>query len=190
MNDDPDRPREITAFLERWRQGDEEAFEQVIDHVYKELRRRAAGYLKNERREHTLQPTALVHETFIKLVDKREIKWQDRNHFLAVAAQAMRRILVDHARSRKRDKRGGENEDLPLDDATQASSDRHQIDLVALDEALKNLATFDERQARIVELKYFGGMTLDEAADFLGVSRATVRRDWQIARAWLRRQLR
>ena len=190
MDDNPDRPHEITGFLERWRQGDERAFDQVIDRVYKDLRRRAAAYLRNERPEHTLQPTALVHEAFIKLVDKREIKWQDRNHFLAVAAQAMRRILVDHARSRNREKRGGDNEDLPLDDATGAASDPHRIDLVALDEALRNLATFDERQARIVELKYFGGMTLDEAADFLGVSRATVRRDWQIARAWLRRQLR
>lgn len=190
MNDAPDRPPEITAFLERWRQGDEGAFEQVIDHVYKDLRRRAAAYLKNERPEHTLQPTALVHEAFIKLVDKREIQWQDRNHFLAVAAQAMRRILVDHARSRKRDKRGGESEDLSLDTATPpVSSDRQPIDLVALDEALNNLATFDERQARIVELKYFGGMTLDEAADLLDVSRATVRRDWQVAKAWLRRQL-
>jgi RNA polymerase sigma factor (TIGR02999 family) len=189
MTNGPNKPHEITDFLERWRQGDEGAFEHVIDHVYKDLRRRAAAYLKNERREHTLQPTALVHEAFLKLVDKREIRWQDRNHFIAVAAQAMRRILVDHARSRKRDKRGGENEDLPLDDATRASSDGQPIDLVALDEALKNLETFDERQARIVELKYFGGMTLDEAADLLGVSRATVRRDWQVAKAWLRRQL-
>lgn len=189
MNDDSHKPAEITGFLERWRQGDEGALDRVIDHVYEDLRRRAAAYLKNERREHTLEPTALVHEAFLKLVDKREIEWHDRNHFVAVAAQAMRRILVDHARSRKRDKRGGENETLRLDETTVVSSDRQPIDLVALDEALKQLATFDERQASIVELKYFGGMTLDEAADFLGVSRATVRRDWQIARAWLRQQL-
>ncbi len=189
MNDGSHKSAEITGFLERWRQGDEGALDRVIDHVYADLRRRAAAYLKNERSEHTLEPTALVHEAFLKLVDKREIEWQDRNHFIAVAAQAMRRILVDHARSRRRDKRGGENETLRLDETTVVSSDPQPIDLVALDEALKKLATFDERQASIVELKYFGGMTLDEAADFLGVSRATIRRDWQIARAWLRQHL-
>lgn len=180
---------DITLLLHKWREGDTEAFDKVTAYVYDDLRRRAAAYMRNERPGHSLQTTGLVHEAFIKLVDKQEIEWQDRNHFFAVAAQAMRRILVDHARTRSREKRGGKNEDLPLDDARQVSSDPARVDLVALDEALARLATFDERQARIVELKYFGGMTLDETAEVLGVSRVTVKRDWQIARAWLRSQL-
>ncbi|HVF31057.1 MAG TPA: sigma-70 family RNA polymerase sigma factor [Pyrinomonadaceae bacterium] len=179
----------ITASLKQWQEGDEGAFERVIEYVYDELHRRAAAYVRRERPNDTLQATALVHETFIKLVEKREIEWQDRNHFLAVAAQAMRRILVDRARARRREKRGGPNEDLPLDERTVAQTNRSSIDIESLDEALNQLASFDERQSRIVELKYFGGMTLDETADILEVSRATVRRDWQIARAWLRQRL-
>lgn len=189
MNDESPSTSAITASLKRWREGDETAFESVIDHVYDELRRRAAAYVRRERQNDTLQPTALVHEAFIKLVEKREIEWQDRNHFFAVAAQAMRRILVDRARARRREKRGGNNEDIALDEATIAVTSGSSVDLEALDEALNQLASFDERQARIVELKYFGGLTLDETADFLNVSRATVRRDWQIARAWLRQRL-
>lgn len=183
------RSEDITKLLHEWRDGDVEAFDKVTQYVYEDLRRRAAAYMRAERPGHSLQTTGLVHEAFIKLVDKKEIDWQDRNHFFAVAAQAMRRILVDHARTRKREKRGGNNEDLPLDEARQASGNVSRIDLVALDEALGRLATFDERQARIVELKYFGGMTLDETAEVLGTSRETVKRDWQIARAWLRQQL-
>ncbi|NOT47559.1 MAG: sigma-70 family RNA polymerase sigma factor [Acidobacteria bacterium] len=179
----------ITKFLQKWRQGDAEAFDELIKYVYNDLRRRAFAYLKHERPDHTLQPTGLVHEAFIKLVDKREIEWEDRNHFFAVAAQAMRRILVDHARTRKRDKRGGKNENLPLDDALKVAASQTSVDLVALDEALNALAAFDERQARIVELKYFAGMTLDETADVLGVSRVTITREWQMARAWLRGRL-
>lgn len=166
-----------------------QAFDEVAEYVYNDLHRRASAYLRNERPGHTLQTTGLVHEAFIKLIDKQEIEWQDRDHFFAVAAQAMRRILVDHARSRTRHKRGGKDEDLPLDEARQMPSDRSGVDVIALDEALNTLATFDERQAKIVELKYFGGMTLDETADVLGVSNVTVKRDWQIARAWLRQQL-
>lgn len=179
----------ITLLLHKWRQGDSAAFDKVTHYVYNDLRRRASAYMRNERRGHSLQTTGLVHEAFIKLIDKQEIEWQDRNHFFAVAAQSMRRILVDHARARKRDKRGGENEDVPLEEARHIPADQYHIDLVALDEALKRLAAFDERQSKIVELKYFGGMTLDETADVLDVSRVTVRRDWQIARAWLRSQL-
>ena len=181
---------DITILLRKWREGDSQAFEQVTQYVYDDLHRRAAVYMRHERIGHTLQTTGLVHEAFIKLIDKQEIQWEDRNHFLAVAAQAMRRILVDHARTRKRAKRGGKNEDLPLDDVRHvASADNSDVDLIALDEALNNLATFDERQAQIVELKYFGGMTLDETADILGISRVTVKRDWQLARTWLKHQL-
>jgi RNA polymerase sigma factor (TIGR02999 family) len=184
-----ERSENITLLLRKWHQGDPEAFDQVTRYVYNDLRSRAAAYMRNERSGHSLQTTGLVHEVFIKLIDKKEIDWQDRNHFFAVAAQAMRRILVDHARGRHRDKRGGKNEDLPLEQARELSAGEPRVDLVALDEALGRLADFDERLASVVELKYFGGMTLDETAEVLGVSRVTVRRDWQIARAWLRTQL-
>lgn len=189
MDEHSEKAPPITTLLHKWQQGDSEAFETVTQYVYNDLRRRASAYLRNERPGHTLETTGLVHEAFIKLIDKQEIEWQDRNHFFAVAAKVMRRILVDHARSKNRDKRGGKNEDLPLDEARKVSSRQPPVDLIALDEALDNLATFDERQAQIVELKYFGGMTLDETADVVGVSRVTVKRDWQIARAWLRQQL-
>jgi len=189
MLEDSQKAPAITTFLKEWKQGDQEAFDKVIEYVYHDLRRRASAYLKNERREHTLQTTGLVHEAFIKLIDKKEIEWKDRDHFFAVAAQAMRRILVDHARTRKRDKRGGGNEDLPIDEVRYVAAAQSRVDLVSLDEALGRLATFDERLAQIVELKYFGGMSLDETAKVLGVSRVTVKRDWQIARAWLRQQL-
>lgn len=189
MSERANNPEPITKLLHRWREGDNEAFDEVAEYVYADLRRRAAAYMNNERPDHSMQTTGLVHEAFIKLIDKQQIDWQDRNHFYAVAAQTMRRILVDYARTRTRNKRGGNNEDLPLDDARQASSRESGVDLVALNEALGRLAAFDERQAQIVELKYFGGMTLDETAEVVGVSRVTVRRDWQIARAWLRSQL-
>ena len=190
MNEQPLSRPPITESLKKWQAGDESGFERVIEFVYDELRRRAAACVRRERPNDTLQPTALVHETFIKLVETREIDWQDRNHFLAVAAQAMRRILVDRARARKRDKRGGANEEVSLHEATVAQPMKLDAPtLEALDEALTQLAAFDKRQARIVELKYFGGMTLDETAEFLNISRATVRRDWQIARAWLRQRL-
>jgi RNA polymerase sigma-70 factor (ECF subfamily) len=179
----------ITESLRKWREGDDTAFQRVMEYVYEELHRRASVYVRRERSDDTLQPTALVHEAFIKLIEKREIDWQDRNHFLAVAAQAMRRILVDRARARRRSKRGGESPNITFDEATVGYTPPTTVDVEALDEAMTQLASFDERQARIVELKYFGGMTLDETADFLGISRATVRRDWQIARAWLRQKL-
>lgn len=189
MEEHSNDPAEITLLLGKWREGDSEALEKVAQYVYDELRRRASAYMRKERPGHTLQTTGLVHEAFIKLIDKRAIEWNDRNHFVAVASQAMRRILVDHARNRKRDKRGGEHENLPLDDVKEVSSGSISVDLVDLDEALHKLATFDQRQAQIVELKYFGGMTLDETAEILGISRVTVKRDWLIAKAWLRQQL-
>lgn len=189
MSDADEKTPPITALLQKWRHGEQDAFDEVIQYVYNDLRRRAIAYMRNERAGHSLQPTGLVHEAFIKLVDKQAIDWQDRDHFFAIAAQAMRRILVDRARTKHRDKRGGGVNDLPLDAAQNVSIDRGRIDLVALDEALTALASFDERQARIVELKYFGGMSLDETAELLGISAATVKRDWQIARAWLRQQM-
>lgn len=136
-----------------------------------------------------MQTTALVNEAYIKLAEKGEINWENRNHFFAIAAQAMRRILVDYARSRNRKKRGSKKMNLPLDEARYVSSYESSVDLEALDQALMRLAEFDERQAKIVELKYFGGMTLEETAEVLGVSKVTVKRDWNIARAWLRRQM-
>jgi len=179
----------ITELLRQWREGDDAAFARVSEYVYNELHRRAAAYLRRERSNHTLQTTGLVNEAFIKLVGKDDIDWADRNHFFAVAAQAMRRILVDYARSRTRAKRGGPGEDLPLEEATRLYSSTERVDIVALDDALNELASFDMRQAQVVELKYFAGMTLDETADVLGISRETVKRDWQIARAWLRQRL-
>ena len=179
----------ITELLRQWREGDDAAFARVSEYVYNELHRRAAAYLRRERSNHTLQTTGLVNEAFIKLVGKDDIDWADRNHFFAVAAQAMRRILVDYARSRTRAKRGGPGEDLPLEEATRLYSSTERVDIVALDDALNELASFDTRQAQVVELKYFAGMTLDETADVLGMSRETVKRDWQIARAWLRQRL-
>jgi len=179
----------ITELLRQWREGDDAAFARVSEYVYNELHRRAAAYLRRERSNHTLQTTGLVNEAFIKLVGKDDIDWADRNHFFAVAAQAMRRILVDYARSRTRAKRGGPGEDLPLEEATLLYSSTERVDIVALDDALNELASFDTRQAQVVELKYFAGMTLDETADVLGISRETVKRDWQIARAWLRQRL-
>jgi len=189
MTDEPQDTPPITQLLQKWRHGEQDAFDEVIQYVYNDLRRRATAYIRNERDGQSLQPTGLVHEAFIKLVDKRAIDWQDRNHFFAIAAQAMRRILVDRVRTKRRDKRGGVQDDLPLDEAQTISADGDRIDLVALDEALSALAVFDERQARIVELKYFGGMTLEETAELLDISPATVKRDWQIARAWLRQQI-
>jgi RNA polymerase sigma factor (TIGR02999 family) len=189
MNDEKQNPREITALLHKWKYGQKDAFDKLFQYVYKELGRRASRYLKNERRGHTLQTTALVNEAYLKLVDKDDIEWEDRNHFFAIAAQAMRRILVDHARRRKSKKRGGKEENLPLEEARYVSSSKRSVDLIALDDALNELAKFDERQAKLVELKYFGGMTLDETAEVLNVSRETVKRDWKIARIWLRSQL-
>ena len=189
MAEDPQDAPPITALLQKWRHGEQDAFDEVIQYVYNDLRRRARAYIRAERDGQSLQATGLVHEAFIKLVDKRAIDWQDRNHFFAIAAQAMRRILVDRVRTKRRNKRGGGQDDLPLDEAATVSADREHIDLIALDGALTALAAFDARQAQIVELKYFGGMTLEETAELLDISPATVKRDWQIARAWLRGQL-
>lgn len=179
----------ITEMLHQWSTGKPEVMNELLPLIYDELRRRAAAYLRRERANHTLQPTALVHEAYLKLIDQREDCWASRDHFFAIASQAMRRILVDHARNRHRRKRGGSKEDLPLEEALLAAADETNIDLIALDEAMARLARLDAQQERLVELRYFGGLSLDEAADAVGISRATAARDWQMAKAWLHREL-
>ncbi len=189
MDKERQNTQQITALLHDWKNGKKDAFDQLFPFVYDELRRRASIYLRGERQGHTLQTTALVNEAYLKLFDKNDLNYQDRNHFFAIAANAMRRILVDHARARKRDKRGGKEENLPLDEVRGISANQKSVDLVALDDALNELAKFDERQAKVVELKYFGGMTNEETAEALGISNVTVRRDWDIAKAWLHQQI-
>ncbi len=176
----------ITRMLKDWSDGgNRDALDQLLPFVYDELHRQASRYLRRERSDHTLQTTALIHEAYLKLIDQREVEWQNRAHFFAVAAQAMRRILVDYARTRKREKRGGDDVKLQLDEAINVSTGEKSIDLVALDEALARLSGYDERQAKVVELRYFSGMTEEETAEVLGISPATVRRDWNMAKAWL-----
>jgi RNA polymerase sigma-70 factor (ECF subfamily) len=156
--------------------------------VYEELRRQAARYLRRERAGHTLQTTALIHEAYLRLVGQTNVQWQNRAQFFGIAAQLMRRILVDHARTKKRAKRGGSDIRVSLGDAM-ALSKGQDLDVVALDEALERLAEFDEQQSRIVELRFFSGLTVEETAEVLAISTATVKRDWSVARAWLHREI-
>ena len=179
----------ITQLLIDWGKGDQAALEKLMPLVYDELRRLASNYLRRERATHTLQPTALVNEAYLKLVDQRNAKWQNRAHFFGISAQLMRRILVDHARQHQAAKRGGSNQQrLSITSAEQVAK-QPEIDLLALNEALEELTQMDPQQAQIVELKFFGGLSIDETAEVLGISHATVERDWKMARAWLRRQL-
>src|SRR5688572_23199745 len=180
---------QITMLLKAWNEGDERVLDTLMPLVYDELRRQASRYLRRERTGHTLQTTALIHEAYIKLVGQEHVRWQNRSHFFAIASQAMRRILVDHARTRHREKRGGAMPDLPLEEAFQIGARQKSVDLVALDEALQTLETLDRRQAKVVELRYFSGLTNDETAEVLGISNATVRNDWNMAKAWLHEQL-
>ena len=175
--------------LREWSEGKPEALENLLPLVYAELHRQAASFLRKERPGHTLQTTALIHEAYLKLIDRRDVSWQSRTHFFAVAAQAMRRILVDYARAKHREKRGGDNIRLSLEAATLVAEKEKGVDLVALDEALNKLAERDKQQASVVELRYFSGLSLEETAEALHVSRATVARDWEAARAWLHREL-
>ena len=182
-------PREdVTEVLEQLRGGDQRAADKLLPLVYDEFRALARHYLTQERANHTLQPTALVHEAYMKLVDQTRVDWQGRNHFFAVAAQAMRRILVDHARSRQRDKRGGGRARVALDEAIALSPQKDE-DVLALDEALEKLAQLDPRQAKVVELRFFGGLSVEETAEVLGISTQSVLRDWKLARAWLMREI-
>jgi len=178
----------ITQLLVKARNGDREAESVLVPLVYQELRRLAQRYMRNERPDHTLQATALVHEAYLKLAEQREIAWQNRTHFFAVAAQLMRRILVDHARAKLAKKRGSSQQKISLDGALIFSPAQSE-DLLALNEALDRLSQLDPRQGRIVELKFFGGLIDEEVADVLGVSLRTVKRDWQMAKAWLFREL-
>lgn len=178
----------ITRLVAETAAGDAEAADVVFPLVYDELRRLAASALRRERAGHTLQPTALVHEAFLRLANSPETPWESHAHFVAIAARVMRRVLVDHARRRKAFKRGTGDVRVPLDDVDVPAATL-DVDLVALDEALARLATFDERQARIVELRFFGGLSVPETAVLIGASERTVKRDWQVARAWLTREL-
>jgi RNA polymerase sigma factor (TIGR02999 family) len=181
-------PHEVTLLLSALSSGDEQAGEKLIPLVYDELRRLARSYMRRERTDHTLQATALVHEAYLKLVEQRSTNWQSRAHFFGVAAQVMRRILIDHARGHLRQKRGGEYEKVVLDEGLIFSPEQ-SAELLAVDEALKRLARRDERQARVVELRFFGGLSVEEAAAVLGISPKTVKRDWSVAKAWLYAEL-
>lgn len=183
-----DSPQEITQLLAAWSDGDESALARLTPLVYDELRRLAHHYMSGERAGHTLQTTALVNEAYVRLIDWKNVRWQNRAHFFGVSAQLMRRILVDFARSHGYEKRGGGMRPVTLDDAAFVV-DSKGMDLVALDDALNALAELDARQSRVVELRFFGGLTNEEAAEVLKVSEATVRRDWSLARAWLYREL-
>jgi RNA polymerase sigma-70 factor, ECF subfamily len=179
---------EVTALLGELAQGKPEAAEHLIPLVYNELRRLASRYMRRERKDHTLQTTALVHEAYLKLVDQRSVNWESRTHFFGVAAQIMRRLLIDHARRNLRGKRGGGQPVIALDEALVFSPEKSAA-LIELDAALERLAAMDARQARIVELRFFGGVTVEEAAEVLGVSPKTVKRDWSVAKAWLHGEL-
>jgi RNA polymerase sigma-70 factor (ECF subfamily) len=179
----------ITQLLIAWSDGRREALDDLMPIVYADLRRVAAGYMRREAAGHALQPTALVHEAYVRLVDQKQVKWRNRAHFFGVAAVLMRRILVDHARRRRAEKRGGDWERVTLAGDEVAADTHKEIDVLALDEALERLAEFDPQQARIVELRYFGGLTIEETAEIVGISAATVVREWTIAKAWLRADL-
>ncbi len=175
---------DVTRLLIELSNGDRDAVDLLLPVIYDELRKLAANYLRRERPDHTLQPTALVHEAYIRLVDQSRVNWQNRAHFFGVAAQIMRRLLVDHARKHNAEKRGQEFQKLSLDENIDRAVER-SAELVALDDALKAFAQFDEQKARMVELRYFGGLSIEETADVLGVAPTTVKRQWRAAKAWL-----
>jgi RNA polymerase sigma factor (TIGR02999 family) len=179
---------DVTQLLLAWRGGDPSAGEQLLPAIYDELRRQAGRAMRREASMHTLQATALVHEAYLRLIDQSRVRWQNRAHFFGVAAQVMRRILVDHARGRDAAKRGGGAQRLTLNDAD-AVAGESDVDVLDLHEALERLAALDPLQARLVELRYFSGLNIEETAEALDISPATVKREWAVARAWLRREL-
>jgi RNA polymerase sigma factor (TIGR02999 family) len=185
MKQDPD---EITRLLVAWRNGETNALDDLMPLVHRELKRIARNFMRRQRVGHTLQTTALVNEAFVRLVDSDKVNWQDRSHFFAMSAQLMRRVLVDAARRKNSEKRGGERVQVTLADDMKAT-ERDQVDVVAIDEALRKLAELNPRHGQIVELRYFGGLTEEEIAETLNISARTVRRDWNVARAWLYREL-
>lgn len=182
-------PHQITQLLNDWRNGDETARDQLMTFVYEELRRMAHHHMRKERPGHMLQTSALVHEAYVRLVDQTDVEWQNRAHFYGIAAQMMRRILVDHARARQYAKRAGDAHPVSLDEGAIVSEER-TAEVVALDEALAGLAAVDQRKSQIVELRFFGGLSIEETAGVLAVSPGTVMRDWTLAKAWLRREMR
>jgi RNA polymerase sigma factor (TIGR02999 family) len=183
-----DTPNDLTQLLHAWRKGDEAARNQLMSLVYDELRRLAGNYLRRERASHTLQPTALVHEAYLQLIDQSQVSWESRAHFFGAAARLMRRILVDHARAHNAEKRGGGEERLELNEAI-GVPEQKDINLLALDDALSELARIDPQQSQIVELRYFGGLSIEETATVLNISPATVKREWSMAKVWLYRQI-
>ena len=187
----PEQPTQVTLLLRRWQAGDREALDRLIPLVYKELHAIASRHMAREWRRGTLQTTGLVNEAYIKLVDQRDVDWQNRAHFFAIAAQTMRRILVDDARRRLRDKRGGGADDVSVDSVTIAAPEPgiEAVDVIAVDRALQQLEQKDTELAKIVELRYFGGMTVEETGAAIGVSVRTVKREWSVAKAWLYRAL-
>jgi RNA polymerase sigma-70 factor, ECF subfamily len=181
-------PQEVTRLLLAWNEGDESALEKLVPLVYVELRRLAKGRMRQERPDHTLQTTALINEAYLRLVDLRNVRWQNRAHFFALCARLMRRILVDFARSRRYAKRGGGAQPVSLDQAPPVSPENSR-ELLAVDDALKSLSNVDARKSQVVELRIFGGLTVEETAEVLKVSPETVRRDWRLAKVWLLREL-
>ena len=192
MNDEsrPDAaPGEVTRLLLAWNAGDRAALERLMPLVYAELRELAKRHFRKERPGHTLQPTAVVHEAYFRLIDQTRVTWKNRGHFLAIASQAMRRILIDHARGRGAEKRGGEVEKVTLDVAIASPEPAREVDILALDEALGRLKALDGTQAQIVELRFFGGLTIEETADVMETSPSSIKRDFRSAKAWLFREL-
>jgi RNA polymerase sigma-70 factor (ECF subfamily) len=182
-------PEDVTVLLAQLVQGKDEAASKLIPMVYDELRRLAGGYMRRERSDHTLQATALVHEAYLKLVQQRSVDWQSRAHFFGIAAQMMRRILIDHARGHLRDKRGAGQQVVPLDEAVVFSPEQ-SAEMLKVDESLQRLSKLDPRQAKVVELRFFGGLTVEETADVLKISPKTVKREWSVAKAWLHGDMR
>lgn len=185
----PKHDAQITEMLVAWGHGDHELGDEFVQLVYDELRRQARRFMRRERPNHTLETTELVHEAYLKLIEQKRVDWQNRSHFFGLAAQLMRRILVKYAIKRNRQKRGGVAEDLPLEQVTAIAADGCDVDLEELDQALNRLAVLDARQTKIVELRYFSGLNIEETADVLDISPATVKRDWLMAKTWLKAEI-
>ena len=188
-DDSEARPGEVTRLLLAWNAGDHAALERLMPLVYAELRQLAERHFRRERPGHTLQPTAIVHEAYFRLIDQTRVTWKNRGHFLAIASQAMRRILIDHARGRGAEKRGGQAERVTLDPAIASPEPAREVDVLALDEALERLKILDAGQAQVVELRFFGGLTIEEAAEVMAISPSSAKRDFRSAKAWLYREL-
>jgi RNA polymerase sigma factor (TIGR02999 family) len=184
----PSSKKEVTQLLRAWNQGDRRALDQLYELVYAELRRLAHHYMSRENPGHTMQTTALVHEAYLRLANTKDLDWKDRAHFFAVSANVMRRILIDGARARRADRRGGDEFPVALDEAPEVAQ-KSDPELIALDDALIELANVNERQSQVVELRYFGGLSVEETAEALKVSPDTVMRDWRFAKAWLKREM-